>query len=100
MKTALLLLVFLLQCACSGGSEQHRTDAQTAALKTCNEYLKPRMNAKSIDIPSGDVAFSVQGDALVVRWPFNDGESEKIGRCTTSSNGKTFRFAEALPANT
>jgi hypothetical protein len=100
MKTALPFSFCLLQCACSDGSGQHRTDAQTAALKTCNEYLTPRMNGKSVDIPSGNVAFGVRNDALVVRWPFNDGEFAKIGECTTSLNGKTFRFAEALPANT
>jgi hypothetical protein len=96
MKTALLLLVFLLQCGCSDRSEQDRSDAKTAALKTCNKYLKPRVNAKSVDILSNAVAFSVRDDAIVVRWPFDDGETTKIGTCTTSLDGKTFRFAEAV----
>lgn len=96
MKTASLLPLFLL-CACSDVNGQHRSDAQNAALKTCNKYLRLRIDAKSVDIPSNTVTFSVGGDALTLRWPFVDGDKTNVGKCTTSLDGATFQSAEALP---
>jgi hypothetical protein len=92
-----LLLSFCLLCACSNVNGQHRSNAQNAALKTCNTYLKPRIDAKPVDIPSDAVTFSVGDDALTLRWPFADGDKTKIGKCTTSLNGQTFQSAEASP---
>jgi hypothetical protein len=96
MKAALLIPLFLL-CACSDGRGQHRSDAQNAALKTCNKYLKLRIGAKPVDIPSDAVIFSVRADALTLRWSFVDGDKTKVGKCTTSLDGETFQSAEAVP---
>jgi hypothetical protein len=92
-----LLLSFCLLCACSDVYGQHRSNAQNAALKTCNKYLKLRIDAEPVDIPSDAVTFSVGGDALTLRWPFVDGDKTKVGKCTTSLNGETFQSAEAVP---
>jgi hypothetical protein len=92
-----LLLSFCLLCACSEGNGQHRSNAQNAALRTCNKYLKLRIDAKPVDIPSDAVIFSVGADALTLRWPFIDGDKTKVGKCTTSLDGETFQSAEAVP---
>jgi len=96
MKIVLLLL-FCLLCACSDVNGQHRSNAQNAALKTCNKYLKLRIDAKPVDIPGDAVTFSVGGDALILRWRFVDGDKTKVGKCTTSLDGKTFQSAESVP---
>jgi hypothetical protein len=92
-----LLLSFCLLCACSDVNGQHRSNAQNSALKTCNTYLKLRIDAKPVDIPSDAVTFSVGDNSLTLRWPFVDGDNTKVGRCTTNLNGDTFQSAEALP---
>jgi hypothetical protein len=68
-----LLLSFCLLCACTDGNGQHRSIAQNAALKTCNKYLKLRIDAEPVDIPSDVVTFSVVGECpyftlAVRRW--------------------------------
>jgi hypothetical protein len=90
------LLSFCLLCACSDVHGQRRSDAQNAALKTCNKYLKLRIDTKPVDIPSDAVTFSVAGDVVTLSWPFVDGDNTKVGKCTTSLDGATFRSAEAL----
>jgi hypothetical protein len=92
-----LLLSFCLLCACTDGNGQHRSIAQNAALKTCNKYLKLRIDAEPVDIPGDAVTFSVGGDALTLRWPFVDGDQTRIGKCKTSLDGEIFQSAEALP---
>jgi hypothetical protein len=92
-----LLLSFCLLCACSDVNGQHRSNAQNAALRTCNKYLKLRIDAEPVDIPGDAVKFSVGGDALTLRWPFIDDDRTKVGKCTTSLDGETFQSAEAVP---
>jgi hypothetical protein len=92
-----LLLSFCLLCACSDVNGQHRSNAQNAALKTCNKYLKLRIDAEPVDILGDAVTFSVGGDALTLRWRFVDDDKTKVGICTTSLDGETFQSAEAVP---
>jgi hypothetical protein len=92
-----LLLSFCLLSACYDGNGQHRSNAQNAALETCNKYLKLRIDAKPVEIPSDAVKFSVVGDVLNLRWPFVDGDQKRVGKCKTSLDGEIFQSAEALP---
>jgi hypothetical protein len=100
VKVALVISFCSLSCACADGGTKYRSEPQAAALKTCNKYLNPRMNGKSVEIPSDSATFELLDNAVVVRWSFDDGDTAKIGECTTSLDGKTFRSAQALPDNT
>lgn len=87
----------MVQTACSVGSDQREINVHTNALKTCNAYLSPRFDGKSVDIPEGIARFTVRDNTMLVRWPFRDERQTKIGSCTTSANGDVFISAEVLP---
>ena len=87
----------MAQTACSAGPDQREINVHANALKTCNVYLSPRFDGKSVDIPESIARFTVRDNTVIVRWPFRSERHTKTGSCTTSADGLIFISAEVLP---
>ena len=86
----------MAQTACSVDPDQREINVHANALKTCNVYLSPRFDGKSVDIPESIARFTVRDNTVIVRWPFRSERQIKTGSCTTSADGHIFISAEVL----